>query len=232
MNPYEVLGVDVTATAEDIRRAHREKAFRHHPDRPGGDARVFKRLQLCYEVLIDEGRRKAYDETGATEKPEGEDRVLLRAVGLLTKTFGDILVGLYEAGADPTRVALLELMKERIEDEENILKKEIAAASKYIATLRGVAGRFHAKPGENSGIMHRIIGTPIAELETKVTNATSQIDVCQVALNIIKDHRYEHDRSTKFSFYGGGATGTQACSNFEAFREMFGKTNINCDEQE
>lgn len=50
MNPWDILGVPVEATREEIRRAWRRKAFQLHPDR-GGDAELFKEALYAYEVL-------------------------------------------------------------------------------------------------------------------------------------------------------------------------------------
>ena len=63
---YETLGVSRDASTEEIRRAYRKLARTHHPDvNPDPEAaEQFKRISHAYEVLSDEGRRRAYDTTG------------------------------------------------------------------------------------------------------------------------------------------------------------------------
>jgi molecular chaperone DnaJ len=64
---YEVLGVDKKADAEEIKRAYRRLAMKHHPDRNPGDAEAeakFKEAAEAYEVLADESKRKVYDQFG------------------------------------------------------------------------------------------------------------------------------------------------------------------------
>ncbi|WP_027135918.1 DnaJ domain-containing protein [Geminicoccus roseus] len=60
---YAALGVPLTATAEDIRRAFGERAKRLHPDQTGGqgDPASFQRVVEAYEVLRDPSRRLRYD---------------------------------------------------------------------------------------------------------------------------------------------------------------------------
>ena len=58
---YEVLGIDRRATAEEVRRAFREKARLHHPDKPGGSAEKFAEVKRAYETLGNEERRRVYD---------------------------------------------------------------------------------------------------------------------------------------------------------------------------
>ncbi len=50
MTPYEILGVSVDATPEEIKAAWKKKAFSFHPDR-GGDPEDFKRALRAYECL-------------------------------------------------------------------------------------------------------------------------------------------------------------------------------------
>jgi len=64
---YDTLGVAKTATPDEIRKAYRKLARKHHPDvNPGSKASetAFKAVASAYEVLSDEKKRKAYDEFG------------------------------------------------------------------------------------------------------------------------------------------------------------------------
>lgn len=59
---YALLGVDADATLDEIRRAYRALARRHHPDtNPAHEAARFRRIAAAYEVLGDERDRSAYD---------------------------------------------------------------------------------------------------------------------------------------------------------------------------
>jgi DnaJ-class molecular chaperone len=62
-NPYQTLGVNRDATADEIKRAYRRLASKHHPDR-GGDTKVFQEIQTAYDTLSDPQRRAAYDNPG------------------------------------------------------------------------------------------------------------------------------------------------------------------------
>ena len=65
-NPYQTLGVNRDATADEIKRAYRKLASQHHPDR-GGDTRTFQEIQAAYDTLTDPGKRAAYDNPGFGE---------------------------------------------------------------------------------------------------------------------------------------------------------------------
>ncbi|MDQ4503285.1 J domain-containing protein [Sinomonas sp. ASV322] len=68
---YEVLGVPVTASAQEVKAAYRRAARVHHPDH-GGDPAEFRRVTLAYEVLSDPKRREAYDRSYFTSSPQRE----------------------------------------------------------------------------------------------------------------------------------------------------------------
>lgn len=61
---YAVLGVTADASAAEIRRAYRQLALRHHPDKAGGNADQFKAVAQAFEVLGDPARRSEYDRLG------------------------------------------------------------------------------------------------------------------------------------------------------------------------
>lgn len=57
---YEILGITVRATPDEVRAAYRRAARSHHPD-AGGDARAMSELNAAWHVLRDPGRRATYD---------------------------------------------------------------------------------------------------------------------------------------------------------------------------
>ncbi|HNQ87681.1 MAG TPA: molecular chaperone DnaJ [Verrucomicrobiota bacterium] len=64
---YEVLGVERTASAEDIKKAYRKLALKFHPDRNPGDKSAedkFKEVGEAYEVLSSPDKRAIYDQHG------------------------------------------------------------------------------------------------------------------------------------------------------------------------
>ena len=66
---YDVLGVPKNATEDDIKKAYRKLAMKHHPDRNQGDTATkaeerFKEAKEAYEMLSDPHKRAAYDQHG------------------------------------------------------------------------------------------------------------------------------------------------------------------------
>jgi molecular chaperone DnaJ len=62
---YHILGVGRDATPEDLKKAFRELAHKHHPDK-GGSAEKFKEINEAYQVLGNPDKKKQYDQFGQT----------------------------------------------------------------------------------------------------------------------------------------------------------------------
>ena len=65
---YKILGVERSATADEIKRAYKKVAIKYHPDRNPGDKEAeekFKQAAEAYDVLRDPDKRARYDQFGA-----------------------------------------------------------------------------------------------------------------------------------------------------------------------
>lgn len=71
---YKVLGVEKTASAQEIKKAYRKLALKYHPDHNPGDKSAeekFKQVSEAYEVLSDEEKRAKYDQFGHAAFQQG-----------------------------------------------------------------------------------------------------------------------------------------------------------------
>ena len=72
---YESLGIQKTATADEIKKAYRNLAFKYHPDRNPDDKVAeerFKEISEAYAVLSDDRKRAEYDRYGSYSGAQNE----------------------------------------------------------------------------------------------------------------------------------------------------------------
>ncbi len=70
-NLYDILGVEKSASYDDIKKAYRRQALENHPDRNAGSVESHKKfveIGQAYETLSDSDKRKQYDTFGSTER--------------------------------------------------------------------------------------------------------------------------------------------------------------------
>jgi molecular chaperone DnaJ len=105
---YDILGVPRNADDEDIKKAYRKLAMKHHPDRNQGDKakaseEKFKEAKEAYEMLTDPQKRAAYDQYGhaGVDPNMGARGAGPEGFGGFAEAFGDIFGDIFggQAGA-------------------------------------------------------------------------------------------------------------------------------------
>src|SRR5258708_949959 len=90
-DPYSVLGVSKTASADEIKKAYRKLAKKLHPDVNPGDRKSedrFKEVSGAFEVLGDPNKRALYDEFGEISTRPGFDEQKAREFQRQARDFG------------------------------------------------------------------------------------------------------------------------------------------------
>ena len=107
---YDILGVEKGASQDEIKKAFRKLAAKHHPDKKGGDEAKFKEVSEAYAVLGDAKKRAEYDTygrsySGAQNGPWGGFGGFGGAQGVefdlndIFEGFGDIFGGAARGGS-------------------------------------------------------------------------------------------------------------------------------------
>jgi len=106
---YEILGVPRTASEEELKKAYRQIALKHHPDRNPGDAASetkFKEASEAYSVLSDKVKRAQYDQFGHVDGQPGTEGPGFGGFGGFGQggfgdIFGDIFSDFFGTGGRP-----------------------------------------------------------------------------------------------------------------------------------
>lgn len=182
MTLYSDLGIEPTASKQDIEKAYRKKAMKEHPDH-GGDPHAFKQLTVAYKILKDEESRKRYDETGRTDTP----------LSIRGTIFRQLIIEGFTRSDNPINsiIKKLQIDQREIEQQRDRLK----------AGKKQISRRLEKFLEKNSNeIIQETLEATIVSLDREITTCTETLDMLKGLIDDFKVYK-EEDSSNYSSAY-------------------------------
>lgn len=174
---YEILGLDKSATKDDIKKAYRTLVKEHHPDVNGGDhSEEFTEIQSAYDVLSDPEERAMFDEYGFSRK----DADMARMQGMIAQILNECL------SRDVSPSHLINEIEEEITDAIDDLKQERTLCQGAIDSMRAQKEAVKAKEGLKYDIVGDTILGLIKQAEGEIHVRNQEIEIREKLLSLIK----------------------------------------------
>lgn len=198
---YEVLGIDKSASDDDIKKAFKKAALKYHPDRNQGNKEAeekFKEINEAYQVLSDPEKRQRYDQFGTADfnGAQGFDGFDFGGgfggFGGFGDIFSDIFGGGFSSSSNknaPRKGADLEYTLD-LTFEEAVFgcKKEIKVTRREKCETCGGTG---AKPGTSPKTCTKCHGSGRIQMQRRtplgVMSTTTTCDVCHGSGKVIEE---------------------------------------------
>jgi len=154
-DPFEILGVDLEADAEQLKAVFRQKSKEYHPDLFPGDAekeRKFKAVNWAYEVLTDPEQRAMWETisgAGGRLKDTGDpllDAAMGRAITAYTQVLNTIASEAVARDGKPGTLTLasadpVEMTRIALRENANSLRAQVPHEEKMLAEFKRGIGR-------------------------------------------------------------------------------------------
>ena len=173
-DPYETLGVEPDASADEIKKAHRRAAQRSHPDREGGDTKQFQVVTAAYQLLKDPDRRAKYDETGETGDTVGDP-----ATDRLAQLFNMIVE------SEEFDCNIIDKCKSHIASAVQQLKLELEKTEVKLVRLESQVGRIDT---DGHNLFENILNAKIESLTKKITHCNAEVEILTKMKRTVGDY--------------------------------------------
>jgi len=140
MDFYKTLGVNRNASTEEIKKAYKKQAMKHHPDK-GGDGAQFQKINEAYDTLKDPQKKSHYDRFGSSPgMNQGGSRSYEFRSDDFPNDIGDIFNQFFGGGASPFRRQQHRRNRD-IVIEAQIELEDVLTGKELIASYRLTNGR-------------------------------------------------------------------------------------------
>jgi len=178
---YDILGVETNATQAEIKKAYREMAKKHHPDKRG-DASQFNKVNDAHTILSDPIRRKLYDDTGEIDNTPLEVKIM----GLLDPIFWNCL-NLMEHHHDD----VITLMKQQLFTNKQQMRNKITQTRATNKQFKKISNNIKVNKGEN--LLSEKLDIQIRMNKEGIASIEKSIDLHIEAEKFMDNYGYESD---------------------------------------
>lgn len=178
---YDILGVSVDASFEEIKKAYRALAKANHPDKRG-DASKFQEINNAYQVLSNEERRSLYDRTG---------KITDEFANRFNKFLQQYFIGCLEDVKNPEKDNPLKGLRTALMERRMGALAAIKENGEILVHYGKIASRIEVDGGHN--FLKEILDSHIMSCRQVNENAKDEIDFVKKALERLKIYRYRID---------------------------------------
>lgn len=183
MSLYDDLGVKKDAGAEEIKAAHRRLAKQHHPDKEGGDTRMFQVIQHAYDVLSDAERRKRYDESGDDKQ---EKPLLIMAMQQLSAMLFQVI-----DNEDIENSDLLSILRSQIQIGMGKARQNIEQQQRKANRYEQAAKRMQRKrKAQGPFILADACSRQAQSIRSQIASGNNDLKLGEEMLKILDEHEY------------------------------------------
>jgi curved DNA-binding protein CbpA len=189
MDLYKILGLEKTATKEEISKAFRELAKTHHPD-VGGDGELFKAMSHAYSILTNDRAKIAYDQSG-TEEPFSP---VTKGIEVARSEFFRA-ISKYKGQA--VNYDLIDEAKKEVNTQIQKARELIANADLAVNNLKKIQKRLKIKKKKKKvpEVLISALNAQIISIRQDIVRLGEDIEAFKVALEILNQYSFETETS-------------------------------------
>ena len=188
MNPYEMLGVAIDATNDEITTAYRSKAKLSHPD-AGGSSEEFNEYTKAYKLLIDSKSRAKYDTTGEANEDEINNDYTL-VVNMIMNNIYSAIATAESRSINPASIDILAGVATGIKNHIASLENSVGAYHNQRNNLRRCAARM-LKKSQGRNIISTALESRAKDILKSIDALKQDVALNRQALELLSDYAFD-----------------------------------------
>jgi len=181
---YAALGLVSAATPHQIKLAWRRLAQSRHPDREGGDAEIFAKIQGAYDVLSDPERRAKYDATGETAVRDVDNEMLQELAALF--------FAVIDHAHDIDTLDVVKEVRSHLERGVEAVGSERHTCEEKLRKVESAQKRLKHK-GAGRNVLSGMLDASVRDIRRAMETCDTKIKKLEAMREVLEAYTYAHD---------------------------------------